>query len=63
MIIGPMAERFGFRLPDPVRTLALLYDRAGMKDKAAAAYEQFLAARPDYSDRKKLEQYIKENKK
>jgi uncharacterized RDD family membrane protein YckC len=28
MIIGPMAERFGFRLADPVRTLALLYDRA-----------------------------------
>jgi uncharacterized RDD family membrane protein YckC len=28
MIVEPLAERFGFRLPDPVRTLALLYDRA-----------------------------------
>jgi hypothetical protein len=37
--------------------LAALYDRA------AAEYELFLAAKPDYPDRKKLEQYIKENKK
>ncbi|HYY94037.1 MAG TPA: tetratricopeptide repeat protein [Pyrinomonadaceae bacterium] len=43
--------------------LAALYDRAGLKDRAAAEYEQFLAARPDYPERKKLEQYIKENKK
>lgn len=43
--------------------LATLYDHAGLKDRAAAEYEQFLAARPDYPDRKKLEQYIKENKK
>jgi uncharacterized RDD family membrane protein YckC len=28
MIAGPLAARFGFGLPDPVRTLALLYDRA-----------------------------------
>jgi uncharacterized RDD family membrane protein YckC len=28
MIARPLAERFGFALPDPVRTLALLYDRA-----------------------------------
>jgi uncharacterized RDD family membrane protein YckC len=28
MIAEPLAERFGFRSPDPVRTLALLYDRA-----------------------------------
>jgi Flp pilus assembly protein TadD len=43
--------------------LAALYDRAGLKDRAADQYGQFLAARPDYPDRKKLEQYIKENKK
>jgi tetratricopeptide (TPR) repeat protein len=49
--------------PDALLRLALLYDHAGMKDKAAAEYEQFLAAKPDYPDRKKLEQYIKENKK
>ena len=28
MIIGPISRRFGFRLPDASRTLALLYDRA-----------------------------------
>ena len=28
MVEGPMAARFGFRLSDPARTLALLYDRA-----------------------------------
>jgi len=43
--------------------LALLYNGAGMKDKAAAEYEEFLKKKPDYSDRKKLEKYIAENKK
>ncbi len=28
MIVEPLARRFGFRLPDATRTLALLYDRA-----------------------------------
>lgn len=43
--------------------LAALYNGAGMKDKASAEYEQFLKKRPDYPDRKKLEQYIAQNKK
>jgi Tfp pilus assembly protein PilF len=43
--------------------LAALYDAVGMKDRAAAEYEQFLAKRPDYRDRKKLERYISEHKK
>ena len=43
--------------------LALLYDRAGAKDKAAAEYEAFLKQRPGYTDRKKLEDYISANKK
>ncbi len=43
--------------------LALLYNAAGMKDKAATEYEQFLKAKPDYPDRKKLEKYIADNKK
>jgi Tfp pilus assembly protein PilF len=43
--------------------LAALYNGAGMKDRAAAEYEQFLAKKPDYADKKKLEQYIKDNKK
>jgi Tfp pilus assembly protein PilF len=42
--------------------LAVLYNGAGVKDKAALEYEQFLKKRPDYRDRKKLEQYIAENK-
>ena len=43
--------------------LAALYHGAGMKDKAASEYEQFLKKKPDYPDRKKLEQYITQNKK
>jgi len=43
--------------------LAVLYNAVGMKDKAAAEYEQFLKKRPDDPDRKKLEKYISENKK
>jgi tetratricopeptide (TPR) repeat protein len=43
--------------------LALLYNGAGMKDKAAAEYEQFLKKKPNYPDRAKLEKYIVENKK
>jgi len=43
--------------------LALLYNAVNMKDKAAAEYEAFLKQRPDSKDRKKLEQYINENKK
>lgn len=43
--------------------LALLYNAVGMKEKAATEYESFLQKRPDYPDRKRLEQYIRENKK
>jgi len=43
--------------------LALLYNGAGMKDKAVTEYEQFLKAKPDYPDRAKLEKYINDNKK
>ncbi|HAF15609.1 MAG TPA: hypothetical protein DCK99_18325 [Blastocatellia bacterium] len=43
--------------------LAALYNGAGMKGKAAAEYEEFLKKKPDYPDRKKLEQYIEQNKK
>ncbi len=43
--------------------LAALYNAARMRDKAAAEYEQFLAKKPDYPEKKALEQYIRENKK
>jgi len=43
--------------------LAKLYNAAGMKSKAAEEYEEFLKKRPNYLDRKTLEQYITQNKK
>jgi tetratricopeptide (TPR) repeat protein len=43
--------------------LADIFNVLGMKGEAAAECEKFLAAKPDYLDRKKLEQFIKENKK
>jgi Tfp pilus assembly protein PilF len=43
--------------------LAVLYNGAGMKDKAVTEYEQFLKAKPDYPERSKLEKYISDNKK
>lgn len=42
--------------------LAWLYNAAGMKDKAAAEYEAFIKKKPDFPDRRKLEQYIRVNK-
>jgi Tfp pilus assembly protein PilF len=49
--------------PDAHLRLATLYNAAGFKDRAAAEYEQYLTKKPDSPDRKKLEEYIKENKK
>lgn len=43
--------------------LGWLYNAAGMKDKAAREYEEFLKKTPDFRDRKKMEEYIKANKK
>jgi Tfp pilus assembly protein PilF len=42
--------------------LASLYNAAGYKDRAAHEYEQFLQKKPDYPDRKKLQEYIDANK-
>lgn len=42
--------------------LGALYNAAGMKDKAAAQYEEFLKKVPDYPERKSLETYINANK-
>lgn len=49
--------------PDAHLRLGWLYNAAGMKDKAATEYEEFLKKKPDYPDRKKLEDYIAANKK
>ena len=43
--------------------LGALYHGAGLKDKAAAEYVEFLKKKPDYPDKKSLEQYIAANKK
>lgn len=43
--------------------LGSLYNLAGYKDKAALEYENFLKKKPDYPERKKLEEYIQANKK
>lgn len=49
--------------PEAHLRLGWLYNAAGMKDKAALEYEQFLKKKPDYPDRKKLQDYISANKK
>lgn len=43
--------------------LAALYNAVNLKDKAALEYEAFLKVKPNYPDRKKLEEYISANKK
>lgn len=43
--------------------LAALYNAAGLKDKAAAEYESFLEKKPDFPNKKKLQQYVSETKK
>jgi tetratricopeptide (TPR) repeat protein len=49
--------------PDAHLRLGWLYNAAGLKDKAAAEYEEFLKKKPDYPDRNKLKDYITANKK
>jgi tetratricopeptide (TPR) repeat protein len=41
--------------------LAQLYDRAGMRDRAAGEYRQYLRKRPDSPRRSELERYIAAN--
>jgi tetratricopeptide (TPR) repeat protein len=43
--------------------LGALYNAVGMKDKAAAEYEEFLKQRPDDPEKEKLQAYITANKK
>lgn len=43
--------------------LAILYNAVGMKNLAATEYEAFLKKKPNYPDRKKLEDYIAAHKK
>lgn len=43
--------------------LGWLYNAAGLKELAAAEYEQFLKKNPDYADRRKMEDYISANRR
>lgn len=54
------AARLG-RLDAHLR-LGWLYNAAGLTDRAASEYEQLLKKKPDYADRRKLEEYISANK-
>jgi tetratricopeptide (TPR) repeat protein len=49
--------------PDAHLRLGWLYNAAGMKDKAAIEYEEYLKKNPDYPDKNKLKEYIAANKK
>ena len=55
------AAKFG--RPDAHLRLGWLYNAAGMKDKAAIEYEEYLKKNPNYPDRNKLKEYIATNKK
>jgi tetratricopeptide (TPR) repeat protein len=43
--------------------LATLYNAAGLKERAAAEYEQYLSKNPDTPMKKEIQKYISENKK
>jgi len=49
--------------PEAHLRLGWLYNAAGMKDKAAIEYEEYLKKNPDYPDKNKLKDYIQTNKK
>jgi tetratricopeptide (TPR) repeat protein len=49
--------------PDAHLRLGWLYNAAGMKDKAALEYEEYLKKNPNTPDRDKLKEYISTNKK
>jgi tetratricopeptide (TPR) repeat protein len=49
--------------PEAHLRLGWLYNAAGMKDKAALEYEEYLKKNPGYPERDKLKEYITANKK
>ncbi len=61
--VGYLNQAAELGRPEAHLRLAALYDAAGMKDRAAAEYEKFLAKEPDYKDKKKLQDYVTANKK
>ena len=49
--------------PDAHLRLGWLYNAAGLKDKAALEYEEYLKKNPEYPEKNKLKEYISANKK
>jgi tetratricopeptide (TPR) repeat protein len=49
--------------PEAHLRLGWLYNAAGMKDKAAIEYEEYLKKNPNYPEKNKLKEYIATNKK
>lgn len=49
--------------PDAHLRLGWLYNAAGMKDKAAIEYEEYLKKNPNYPEKNKLKEYIAANRK
>jgi tetratricopeptide (TPR) repeat protein len=49
--------------PDAHLRLGWLYNAAGLKDKAAIEYEEYLKKNPNYPEKNKLKEYIAANKK
>ena len=49
--------------PEAHLRLGWLYNAAGLKDRAAIEYEEYLKKNPNYPDRNKLKDYIATNKK
>jgi tetratricopeptide (TPR) repeat protein len=49
--------------PEAHLRLGWLYNAAGMKDKAALEYEEYLKKNPNYPEKNKLKEYIAANKK
>jgi len=49
--------------PDAHLRLGWLYNAAGLKDKAAIEYEEYLKKNPEYPEKNKLKEYITANKK
>lgn len=58
-----LSEAVKLGRPEAHLLLGWLYNAAGMKEKAVAEYEEFLKKKPDYADRKKLQNYITANRK
>lgn len=61
--VGHLNEAARLGRADAHLRLAALYHAAGLKERAVAEYELFLAKEPGHPDKAKLEKYIKENKK